>query len=275
MITNLSRKKPISIISMTSGKGGVGKTSMTCNLAWRFAQLGKKVLILDGDFGMANVDIFFGVRAGFNFLNVVRGEKRLQEVLVSPQTGIYIIPGGSGIYELNQLNHFERRNIFDQILEIQSHFDYLLIDTAPGIADNVLYLNAHSQICNVIITPDPSSFADSYALIKVLRAKYQRKNFSIICNQVKNNVEGLQLFQKFTEVCDQFLDVHVDYVGAVPFDDELRMATNQQRLILKHSVSSPAVLAIKQLAAQVEEKTMKNIKNDSWNVFWEQTIGLA
>ncbi len=275
MMTNLSRKKPLSVISLTSGKGGVGKTSLTCNLALRFAQLGKKVLILDGDFGMANVDIFFGVRSQNHFLHVVRGEKTLRDILVSPQTGIFVIPGGSGIYELNQLNHFERRNIFDQIQEIQSHFDYLLIDTAPGIADNVLYLNAHSQSCQVIVTPDPSSFADSYALIKVLRQKYQRKNFSLICNQVKNTTEGLQLFRKFTEVCDQFLDVQLDYSGSIPFDDELRQATNQQRLILKQPQDTLAGRSIKQLAAQIEDKLMRSQNSGSWGQFWEHAIGMA
>ena len=275
MITNLSRKKPLSVLSITSGKGGVGKTSITCNLALRFAQLGRRVLILDGDFGMANVDIFFGTRAESSFYDMIRGKKSLREILVSPMTGIYVIPGGSGIYEMNQMNHFERRNLFDQIQEVQSHFDYLLIDTAPGIADNVLYLNAHSQICEVILTPDPSSFADSYALIKVLRQKYQRKNFSLICNQVKSHAEGLQLFRKFAEVCDQFIDVQLDFAGAIPFDEELRLATTQQRLVLKQSTDGEAARGLKLLAARIEEKIMQSQQAGSWNHFWEGAMGLA
>lgn len=275
MITNLSRRKPLTVLSITSGKGGVGKTSITCNLALRFSQLGRRVLILDGDFGMANVDIFFGTRSESSFYDVIRGEKTLRDILVSPMAGIFVIPGGSGIYELSHLNHFERRNLFDQIQEIQSHFDYLLIDTAPGIADNVLYLNAHSQICEVILTPDPASFADSYALIKVLRQKYQRKNFSLICNQVRDQAEGLQLFRKFTEVCDQFIDVNLDYAGAIPFDEEMRLSTAQQRLILRQAGEGAAARSLKMLAARIEEKIMQTQQSGSWNHFWEGAMGLA
>ncbi|MFN8943182.1 MAG: MinD/ParA family protein [Pseudobdellovibrionaceae bacterium] len=275
MIPTQFNRRRTNIISVTSGKGGVGKTSLICNLALRFSQLGKKVLILDGDFGMANVDIFFGLRSESGLLDVLNGEKTLKEIIKSPQAGVHVIPGGSGIYEMNHLSNFDRRNLFDQISDIQGYFDYLLIDTAPGLADNVLFLNGSAQTCCVVLTPDPSSFADSYALIKVIRHQFKRKEFHIICNQVKNSQEGVNLFQRFIDVCEQFLDVQLHLLGSVPYDEDVRRATREQRLILKQSELSQASQAIKKLAAQIDERSMKFQNESSWRQFWEQTIGVA
>ncbi len=275
MITTQYNRRKTNVISITSGKGGVGKTSLICNLALRFSQLGKKVLILDGDFGMANVDIFFGLRSEAGLLDVLKGVRSLKEIIKSPMAGVHVIPGGSGIYEMNHLSNFDRRNLLDQISEIQGHFDYLLVDTAPGIAENVLFLNGNTQTCCVVLTPDPASFADSYALIKVIRNQYKRRDFHLICNQVRTTQEGVHLFERFVDVCEQFLDVHLTLLGSIPYDEDLRQATREQRLILKQSELSHASQAIKKLAAQIEERSMKFQNESSWRQFWEQTIGVA
>jgi flagellar biosynthesis protein FlhG len=262
-------------ISITSGKGGVGKTSITSNLALRLSQTGNKVLIFDGDLGMANVDILYGVKTSGSIYDVIIGEKTIQEIVVEVAKDVFLIPGGSGVLEFNNLNGFQRRAMIEAIGTLPQDFDYMLIDTAPGIADNVLYLNAAAQSISVVITPDPASLADSYALIKVLHQKYKENKFSIICNQVRDEVEGVGLYQRFNDVVNRFLCIGLDYWGSVPQDVTLRKATQMNRLILRHDVTSDSAKAIKNVAAQIENSGQKFVTKGGLQMYWEQVVGLA
>ncbi len=266
-------------ISITSGKGGVGKTSILSNLAYALALQGKRILILDGDLGMANVDLFFGTRAPLHLLDVLNGEKNIDEILFQLHENIDLISGGSGIVELNRLSSFERRNMIDSLSSLDCQYDYLLIDTAPGISDNVLYLNSASEISAVVINSDPSSIADSYALIKVLHQQYQENRFSIICNQVKDDVDGQTLFSKFSEVVSRFMNVSLDYWGAIPQDTQFRKLNQQQKLILKHD----GLCATSQALVKISHKMQVNLQNSHFRTiqktglqfFWEQVVGAA
>lgn len=269
---NLRRTKTISI---TSGKGGVGKTTLVCNLAYSLARQGKKVLIFDGDLGMANVDIMFGVKAQYNIMDVLRGEKTIEEILVPLAPLITLIPGGSGVVELNRLNAFERRALVDSLSALDYQYDYLLIDTAPGIADNVLYLNSAAQISAVVITPDPSSLADSYALIKILNKEYKETKFSIICNQVKDEAEGFALFNRFNEVVNRFLYIGLDYWGSLPQDNLLRKSTQNQRLILKHEPKAEVSASLVRISAKLESSVDEHLDKSGLQFFWEQVVGVA
>lgn len=263
-------------ISITSGKGGVGKTTLVCNLALRLSQMGKKVLILDGDMGMANVDIFFGVRPQGNIRDVIYGDKEMRDILVEVSKDVFLIPGGSGLIDFNFMNNFERRAVLDAVSALPHDFDYLLIDTAPGIAENVLFLNASAQEVSLVITPDPASFADAYALIKVLNQVHRVQHFSIICNQVRDEAEGLGLYQRFNEVVNRFLVVGLDYWGAVPQDVALRKATQNQRLILRQDPGAEAAKALRLVAAQMDKATQKlSESTGSIQMFWEQVVGFA
>ncbi|HEY8269536.1 MAG TPA: MinD/ParA family protein [Pseudobdellovibrionaceae bacterium] len=262
-------------ISITSGKGGVGKTTLTANLALRLSQTGNKVLIFDGDLGMANVDILFGVKTEGNIHDVLRGNKAITEVMVEVAKDVFLIPGGSGILEFNHLNGFQRRAIVEAVGTLPQDFDYMLIDTAPGIAENVLYLNAAAQSICVIITPDPASLADSYALIKVLHQKYKENKFSIICNNVRDEIDGAGLYQRFNDVVNKFLCIGLDYWGTVPMDPVLRRATQMNRLIMRYDPSAESAKAIKNLCAQVENSSQKIITKGGLQMFWEQVVGLA
>src|ERR1700683_2504779 len=148
-------------ISITSGKGGVGKTSIVCNLASTLAKTGQNVLILDGDLGMANVDIMFGARTKNSIKDVFTGSKKIEEIMTPLDQRIWLIPGGSGFTELQNLSDREKRILLDQMSNLKQHFDYMLIDTAPGIDNNVMYFNTSAQEIYVVVTPDPSSFADA------------------------------------------------------------------------------------------------------------------
>ncbi len=262
-------------ISITSGKGGVGKTTLTSNLALRLSQTGNKVLIFDGDLGMANVDILYGVKAGGNIHDVIMGDKTVEEILIEVAKDVFLIPGGSGILEFNNLNSFQRRTMIEAVSTLPQDFDYLLIDTAPGIADNVLYLNAAAQTISVVITPDPASLADSYALIKVLHQKYKENKFSIICNNVRDEAEGAGLYQRFNDVVNKFLCIGLDYWGSVPMDPVLRKATQLNRLIMRHDTTAESAKAIKNLCSQIENSSQKTLTKGGLQMFWEQVVGVA
>ncbi|MEK2688955.1 MinD/ParA family protein [Bdellovibrio sp. GT3] len=262
-------------ISITSGKGGVGKTTLVANLALSLAQKGKKVLILDGDLGMANVDIMFGAKSQGSIHDILAGRKEMKDILLEVSKDVFLIPGGSGVVEFNNLNHFERRAMVEAIGSLPMGFDFLLIDTAPGIAENVLFLNSAAQSVSVVITPDPSSFADAYALIKVLNKNYKVNHFSIICNQVRDEEEGMSLYKRFNDVVNRFLYIGLDYWGSVPNDSVLRKATQMQRLIVRHDVGAESSKAIRQISAQLETSSKLIEANGGMQMFWDQVVGVA
>lgn len=262
-------------ISITSGKGGVGKTTMVANLALTLAQRGKKVLILDGDLGMANVDILFGVKTQGNIHDIISGQKEMKDILIEVSKDVFLIPGGSGIVDFNHMNHFERRAMIEAVSTLPMGFDYLLIDTAPGIAENVLFLNSAAQTVSVVITPDPASFADAYALIKVLNKQYKVNRFSIVCNQVRDEQEGLGLYQRFNDVVNRFLYIGLDYWGSIPNDAVLRKAVQMQRLIVRQEPGAESAKALRQLALQIEKSTAQFETKGGMNLFWEQVVGFA
>lgn len=262
-------------ISITSGKGGVGKTTLVANLALTLAQRGKKVLILDGDLGMANVDILFGVKTRGNIHDIISGQKEMKDILVEVSKDVFLIPGGSGVVEFNHMNHFERRAMIEAVSSLPMGFDYLLIDTAPGIAENVLFLNSAAQTVSVVITPDPASFADAYALIKVLNRQYKVNHVSIICNQVRDEQDGLGLYQRFNDVVNRFLYIGLDYWGSVPNDVVLRKAVQMQRLIVRQDVGAESSKAIRQVAGQIEKSTSQLETKGGMQMFWDQVVGFA
>lgn len=263
------------IISVTSGKGGVGKTTVTANLAFALAEKGHKVLVLDGDLGMANVDIFFNSRSAYNISHVLSGEKEISEIMVEVSEGIHLIPGGTGIYELNKLNHFQRRFLIDSAKEMHHHFDYMIIDTAPGISDNVLFLNSCADQVIVVLTADPASFADSYALIKVLNQKYKVKSFSLLMNNVKDEKEAVNLFQKFFDVVSRFLFVRLDYLSFLPTDFSIRKAVQNQRLIMRQDSEGVVAELFRDMCEQIERKQSLRKGHAQMSDFFEQVVGIA
>lgn len=269
---NLYRTRTISI---TSGKGGVGKTTLVANLALSLSQKGKKVLILDGDLGMANVDILFGVKTQGNIHDIISGRKEMKDILLEVAKDVFLIPGGSGVVDFNHMNHFERRAMLEAVSSMPMGFDYLLIDTAPGIADNVLFLNSAAQTVSVVITPDPASFADAYALIKVLNQQNKVNRFSIICNQVRDEQEGLSLYQRFNDVVNRFLYIGLDYWGSIPNDVVLKKAIQMQRLIVRQDPGAESSKAIRQISNQIEKSSKQFESAGGMQLFWDQVVGLA
>ncbi len=262
-------------LSITSGKGGVGKSTLVANTAFQLGREGKRVLILDGDLGMANIDIMFGVRAQKTVFDVLQGRANIFEVIVNVAPNVDLIPGGSGIFELQNLSVFEKQLLLDQVSLLGCSYEYLIVDTAPGIDDKVLYLNSAAQETWIVVTPDPASITDSYALIKVLNQRYRENHFSIVCNQVRDEAEGLKLFERLNDVTQKFLCVGLDYKGSIPTDPNLRQAVKNQHILLQAFPDSPSALSIKKLSQKL--KGFAHVEECKGNLqfFWEQFLGVA
>ena len=262
-------------ISVGSGKGGVGKTSLVCNLAIHLASRGRRVLILDGDWGMANVDIFFGQKMDVSLLDVIQGDKAINECIRPLDTNIDLLPGGSGLVELQRLTPFERRQIVSSLDTLEGQYDYMLIDTAPGIADNVLQLHSAAQKSVIIINPDPAALTDAYSLIKVLHLEHKEKHFAIVCNQVRDEVEGLSLFNKFNDIVSRFLLVGLDYWGGISQDAAFRRATHNQRLILRQDPQGDVARQMNGIADRLERSLVRGSEKNGIQFFWDQAVGVA
>lgn len=262
-------------ISVTSGKGGVGKSTLVSNLAQELSLRGKRVLLFDGDVGMGNLHILFGANPDKNIIDVIRGESDIEDIVTRVMPGVDLIPGGSGLVEVNNINAYERRNLIDVMDQLATRYDYLLVDTAPGIAEHVLYLNAAVDQTVVVITPDPSSFADAYALIKVLNLHHGVKRFSIVTNFTRDDSEGMLLFKRFSEVTHRFLNVSINYLGGVSFDHALRKSGLNRRLIMKDKLANDVAENIRGITAQLLDERIEVNQSKGLQLLWSQVIGLA
>lgn len=262
-------------MSFTSGKGGVGKTTMVTNIAVQMAERGHRVLILDGDLGMANVDVMFKVRSRHSIMDVIEGNRMLEEVIVPVTDRISLIPGGSGIYELTKTTPLQKQTLLSQVSDLEQSYDFMLIDTAPGIDDNVLYLNSAAQEINVVVTPDPSSMTDAYALIKVLHQRKRENRFSIICNQVKDESEGYRIFQRLVEVASRFLCVSLDYKGSVPADAFLRQATRSNQVVSLCNRRAPSSVSFRDVSEKLCGRERIGEAKGGLQFFWHQFVGVA
>ena len=262
-------------MSITSGKGGVGKSTLTANLAYKVGQQGQRVLILDGDLSMANIDIMYRMNPKHTLEHVIRGEKELKDVICTVAPNVDLIPGGSGIYGLADLSVQDRAQLLEQIDQLDQHYDIMLIDTAPGIDENVLYLNSAVQEICLVVTPDPASITDSYALIKVLNQQKRESRFSILCNQVKDEAEAKRIFQRLCDVSSHFLCVRLDYRGYIPMDVNVRNATKSQQLLVNSYPRSQSSFAIQELSKNLSSfKELPEIKGGI-QFFWSQLVGMA
>ena len=230
-------------ITITSGKGGVGKSSIVTNMAYILGANKESTYIIDADLSLGNIDIFFGISPKFNINDLIEGRKTIDEIIVEGPYGIKIIPATSGIAELSSLTD-EQRNILLSSLHELKEYDFLLVDTPAGISSNVIYFNSISESIFIVVTPDPASITDSYAVIKVLYNKTGRKDFNIIVNMVKDEAEALSIYKKLLTVSDQFLNVYLDYMGYIPIDANVRLATKKQKLWAEHYPDTQATKAL-------------------------------
>lgn len=243
--------KKARIFSITSGKGGVGKTSIAVNLAYALEQQNKKTLIIDADLGLANVNILLGITTKWTLQHVIQQEKTIPEVIVTSPEGLQILPAGSGIEEMTHLTVNQKLYLKSQLDILDEKFDFLLIDTAAGISSNVMTFNQMAQEVIVILSPDPTSFTDAYATIKVLAVNYGVQEFKIITNIAKNASEGKELFQKLEKICRRFLEIPIHHLGSLSADPKLIQSSRSQKIVMKQYPKAVISKEIKSIAESI------------------------
>ena len=249
-LRKMNQSRLIKVIAVTGGKGGVGKTNITLNTAIAMAKQGKRVMVLDADLGLANVDVMLGLRVEKNLSHVLSGECTLDEVLVTGPHGIKIAPATSGTQSMTELSPTQHAGLIRAFSELRSQVDVLIVDTAAGISDMVLSFARASQDILVVVCDEPTSLTDAYALIKILNRDYGVFRFKIVANMVRDVREGQEFFSKLSKVTGRFLDVALELVATVPFDENIRRAVRKQSAIVDAFPASPAAVAISQLATK-------------------------
>jgi flagellar biosynthesis protein FlhG len=247
---------PIRVLAVASGKGGVGKTSLTANLALALARQGRRVCVLDADLGLANVDVLYGLAPAANLLHVLRGERRLAEVLCDGPEGVRVIPAASGVEEVTALSAADQLRLLDEVDALAGVLDVLLVDTAAGISSNVLYFTAAASEALIVITPEPTALTDAYALMKVLAARYGRDEFLVVVNRAAGAPDAEAAFRRLARVAERFLRVRVEYLGYVPEDDAVARAVRHQRPVLVGAPNAPASLAVAEVARRLAARTV-------------------
>lgn len=245
-------RHPVQVIAVTGGKGGVGKSNVSVNLAIALAELGRRVVVLDADLGLANIDILLGLSAARTIENVLQGECELRDIMVRGPGGIRVVPASSGTQKLTQLNSREHAGLIQAFSDIGDDIDVLIIDTAAGISEGVMSFVRAAQEVLMVVTDEPTSITDAYAQIKLLNRDYGLFRFRIVANMVKTPQEGMALFNKLTKVTDRFLEVALQYVGAVPQDDALKRAVQRQKAVIEAYPRSKAAMAFRALAKKVD-----------------------
>jgi len=266
------KKQMVKVIAVTGGKGGVGKTNVTLNLAMAMAQMGKKVLVLDADLGLANCDVMLGLRVERNLSHVLSGEAELDDILIEGPFGIRIVPATSGTQSMTELSPAEHAGLIRAFSELRQNFDVLLVDTAAGISDMVLSFSRASQDVLVVVCDEPSSITDAYALMKVLSREHAVRKFKIVANMVRSLKEGQELFAKLSRVADRFLDVTLELVATIPFDENVRKAARKQKAFVEAFPKTPASLAVKTLATRAVQWPVPPSASGHLEFFLEQLV---
>jgi len=250
-LRRMTNIKPVRVIAIASGKGGVGKTNLSVNLGVSLCKLGKKVALLDADMGLANVDILLGLHPEYNLTHVINGEKTLGDIVVEGPHGLKVIPASSGVQHMAEMGIIEQAGIISAFSEFEHDIDVLLVDTAAGIHSSVVNFARASQEILIVVCDEPTSLTDAYALIKLLNRDHGVNRFHIITNMVDTLQDGKALYQKLCKVTDQYLDVALYFTGAIPFDRSLRQAVKKQQAVVESMPQSPASQAIKGLAKKI------------------------
>jgi flagellar biosynthesis protein FlhG len=256
------------VMAITSGKGGVGKTNVVAGLAMSLAKVGQRVVVLDADFGLANIDILLGLAPTHTLEHVLRGEKVLEEILVDGPMGIKVIPASSGIQELTRLDAASEIRLVQGLQRISETQDWLLIDTAAGIHDSVIKLLMAAQEIILVTTPEPTSLVDAYAMVKVVHLRDAGKPIWLLVNNAQSQDEAEETVIQLQAATQRFLGRDLQVLGMVPADAHILQAVRQQRGVVDLFPRSPAANAFRSVAGLLQKKVP--LQQDGFASFWRQ-----
>lgn len=252
------------VIAVTSGKGGVGKTTMSVNIALELARRGKKVVIFDADFGLANVEVMLGIRPRYNLLDLIHNNKSMTEIITNGPEGIGFISGGSGVSELATLDNNSIKLLISELVKLDQMYDVVIIDTGAGITDSVMEFVMMSPEVLLVVTPEPTSITDSYSLLKVLRRKENfnpiYKTIHVIANRVMDESEGDEIYNKINTVSTKFLNTKLQFLGSVYQDKNASMAVIEQKPLIQAYPNTQASRSINNLVSKLVDEAQDEYK---------------
>ncbi len=260
--------RPTRVIAISSGKGGVGKTSVTTNLGIALAQLGAKVCILDADTGLANINILLNLNPEYTIEHLLNGEKSIDEIMLDGPSGIKVVPAASGITTCVDLDQAQHQLLSQALTQLESRFDYLLIDTAAGIGETVLEFLASAQYCVLVISPEPTSLTDAFALMRVMKRKALKQPIYTIVNRTPSPQKGSEVFRRFSAAAKKYLQTRIGYMGNITEDPTISSAICLQTPIIVAQPHSPASRDIRTLAERIDSKLAASKKPHQFSKYW-------
>jgi flagellar biosynthesis protein FlhG len=258
------------IVAVTSGKGGVGKTNVVANLSVSLSELGKKVVVLDADFGLANIDVLLGLTPRYHLGHVLFGNKTLTEIMVQGPKGMRIIPASSGLQRMSELTLAQRNHLVESFTNLDSDTDYFIIDTAAGISRNVIHFLLAAQEVIVVSAPEPTAIVDAYAVIKIILAEDPQKQIQILINSVEHSEDAHEVFCQINSVVKRFLNTEISYLGHIERDSRVPQAIRSQMLVTHRYPGSPASRCFRNLARRIAQQ--ENTAGPSDGLIWEKLL---
>ena len=271
-LRRMAKPHPVRVIAVTGGKGGVGKTNVSLNMAIALANMDQQVMVMDADLGLANVDVLLGLHPKYNLQHVIRGERTLEEVIVEGPAGIKVVPASSGIKDMAELSANQHAGLVRAFSELNQKLDVLIVDTAAGISDSVVTFTRAAQEVIVVVCDEPASITDAYAMIKLLNREHGLFRFRVLANMTQSAQQGREVYEKIVKVTDRFLDVAMEYIGCIPHDEYLVKAIRKQRAVVEAYPRSKASIAFKTLAEKITKWPVPNTAGGHLEFFVERLI---
>ncbi len=260
------------VIAVASGKGGVGKTNISANLAVALGSRGVRVLAVDADLGLANLDIVMGLAPTHTSADLVRGDVEIEDVLLAGPPNVWLLPGSSGTYDLANLSDVPRRDLMSAIDTLDERFDAVVIDTGAGLGHNAVSFTSAAQDIVLVVTPEPTSVADAYGTLKALSSRYAVRRVKVLASLVTSDNEGPQVFERLTTLCERSLDVHLEYLGAVPFDPCVGRAVMRGEPVSVAYPSSDVATAFDDVAERLLASSERDDREGALRIFWRRLL---
>jgi len=260
------------VIAITSGKGGVGKTNLSVNLAIALGKRGARTLAIDADLGLANMDIVMGVAPTFTTAELVRGEVDIEDVLVQGPENVWLLPGASGQYDLATLDDRGRQTLFSAVDSLDDRFDCVVVDTGAGVGSNAIGFASAAKDIVVVVTPEPTSVADAYGVIKVLSTRCGVRRLRVVANMTQSAAEGERVYQRINSLAERFLDVVLDYVGHIPRDPMIQRAVVRGEPFSLMYPDAPASRAVASLAGKLLSSDEPDDRQGAIRLFWRKLL---